>query len=109
MKRAAVVGLLLFAPVASGQEADRPVAIRVDVPSTLHIPGKGELDLPPVLILPKEAEDAVQGEIVRLQTAETRLKAENEALRQKPFSIKVLLIAAGVGFAAGTALAIAVK
>lgn len=105
--RALVAALLVLAVPAGAQ--DKPDAFRITEHSILEVPGKPPLNLPPVLCLPQDAEDAVQAEFVRLQQTEARLKAENEKLREGPFSWRTILIVAGVGFAAGATTAYVVS
>lgn len=76
----AVAGIvtLLAVPVAA---EPLPEVIPVTEPITLRSDGGAELRVPPGFYVPAPTWSALDEELKRLQTTETRLQAENKSLR----------------------------
>lgn len=80
----AVAVAVLLLPATATAEDDPPPALgilHVHSPSTLTTDGGSLLRLPPGYFLDEPTWDVLDTEITRLQDVETRLTAENEALR----------------------------
>ncbi len=108
-KRFAIALGLLFL-LAARSSADvivlpLPVNIRIHSNSTLITdtnPGV-DLRLPPGYFMDEPTRDKLDGEVKRLQDAETRLKAENESLRDSSRHYFPGWTVFGAAFAAGLA------
>lgn len=99
-----VWGVLALLAVCA--QAD-PTVLRVKSPSTLTTERGSVVKLPPVRILDEETWGRLDEEFKRLQTAETRLNAENKSLRASASSSRVwkwAVAAVAVGFASGVAV-----
>jgi hypothetical protein len=116
VKSAIVAAVLALAPLlsASTAAADPPCTVRrcrIESPSTLKTDGGSELRLPPGTFFPAPLPEQVDAELRRLQDAETRLAAENAALRasadELPFGWGTVLavLAAAVAGGAGALIA----
>jgi hypothetical protein len=78
--RKAVIAAIVVA-LASRSAAGDPV-IHLKTPSTVHTDGGADLKLPPGYFLEQNLYWELDDEFKRLQTQETRLKAENKSLRE---------------------------
>lgn len=100
---AAVVSLSTAA-AADPVQTDRPIHLLVN--GTLSAEGGGSLSVPPGYFLTEPLWADLDTEVKRLQTAETRLGAENLSLRKSAEKVRwwPYLTAAAVGLAAGIAV-----
>lgn len=82
--------------------------LHLQTPSTVTTDGGSNLRLPPGYFLDEPTMDVLDLEMKRLQDQENRLKAENESMRRSSkwssTDWKVVGIALGAGFAAGSLL-----
>lgn len=74
--------LTLFVLVLVAREASGDVNLRMRTPSHLVTTGGTQLDLPPGYFEDEPTHDKLDTEVKRLQTAETRLTAENKSMKQ---------------------------
>lgn len=91
------VGVLLG---SSSRVAADPVNLHLRSPSHLVTTGGSSLDLPVGYFLDESTHDKLDVELRRLQTAETRLTAENKSLRSSadhaPLYAVMIAVAAGI-------------
>lgn len=94
---ALLVTLLSGGAAAEPQPVSDERPTHVKSPSTLRTDGGSERRLPPGYFLPEPVWDKLDREVARLQTAETRLSAENASLRDSASALP--------GWQAGVAVA----
>lgn len=105
MVKALILSALLSADPASVYYVDRPsyLAIQGDTPASSQV-----IDLPPGYFIPEPDFEMLNTEVKRLQTAETRLTAENTELRDRDVPVWLLATCVIVGAALGAGATYAV-